>query len=148
MHAHLIDEAAVKAWMDAYGAAWIAGDADAAARLFAADASYQEHRFRPMLRGADAIGDYWRAGAVERRDVDFDHTVVAMRGYTVCVHWHASFTSVSAGTPTELDALSRIAFSVDRGSDGLLVAYAWDEWIDQREAEMTEAASQRPLPAL
>lgn len=148
MHAHLIDEYAVKAWMDAYGAAWVARDAEALASLFASDACYQERRYKPALRGTDAIRNYWRALLEQQRDVAFDATVVALRGYTACVHWHASFSSVSSGELTELDALSRVAFSVDCGAGGVLVAYAWDEWIDRREAETAETALRRTLPAL
>ena len=146
MHAHLIDEFAVKVWIDAYGAAWVARDAEALVRLFAADACYQQRRDEPALRGTDAIRNYWRVMFGQQRDIMFEATVVALRGYTACVHWHASFSSVTSGELTELDALSRVAFSVECGSEGLPVAYAWDEWID--EAGTAGPAPRRTLPAV
>ncbi len=147
MHAHLIDEFSVRAWMDAYRLAWIDGDPEAVIRLFAPDAYYQERRYKPALQGIDAIRNYWRATVEkQQRDIAFDYTMVALRGTTACVHWHTRFISLPTGDVTEVDALSRIAFSVDRGEHGL-VAYAWDEWVDRRAAETTKTAFGRSLRA-
>jgi ketosteroid isomerase-like protein len=148
MHAHLIDEMAVRAWMDAYRSAWTERDADVLVRLFAADACYQERRYKPTLHGIEAICQYWRTTIeAQQGDIAFDYGVVALRANTACIHWRAAFTPKSSGRITEVDALSRISFSVDRGRHGL-VAYAWDEWVDTREAETTRTAIGRSLRAL
>lgn len=54
------------AWADAYERAWRAGDADAAAALYAEDVSFRSHAFREPVRGRAAVRDYTaRAFAAE-----------------------------------------------------------------------------------
>jgi ketosteroid isomerase-like protein len=77
----------VAAWIEAYGRAWEAGDADAAAALFTDDAVYWAHVFREPHRGREAIRAYWHraTGDQEGTEVVFGEPVVD--GPRAAVEW-------------------------------------------------------------
>jgi hypothetical protein len=57
-------------WIDAYGRAWRARDAEAAARLFTDDAVYRSHPFREPDVGTEAIRSYWSRATSTQEDLD------------------------------------------------------------------------------
>ena len=54
-------ESDLQAWLDRYADAFVREDADAAARLFTADAIYQWGPFGELLRGPHEIRAKWAA---------------------------------------------------------------------------------------
>jgi hypothetical protein len=101
-------------WLRRYGQAWIAGDPEAAVRLFSDDAAYHETPFDPPMVGHEAIRRYWTEGAKEgQRDVAFAAQPVAFDGDTGMARWQASFVRVRSGARVELDGVLAARFAAD-----------------------------------
>jgi len=99
-------------WLDAYGAAWEAGDADAAVELFTDDAEYHETPFAAPMVGAKDIHRYWVEGAGEaQKDVKFSHEALAVAGNVGLARWHASFVRIRTGKHVELDGFLLAEFA-------------------------------------
>jgi ketosteroid isomerase-like protein len=96
------------AWVSRYGDAWRAGDAAAAAALFAPGASYTSDLFGPGLRGREEIAAYWTqaTGGQENLDLRLGSPIVS--GDRAAVEWRASF--VRGGRPVELAACLVLRF--------------------------------------
>lgn len=47
-------------WIESYRKAWVDADAEAAAALFAEDATYRSNIFEEPHRGRDRVAAYWR----------------------------------------------------------------------------------------
>lgn len=119
-------------WLTRYGQAWEAGDADAAAALFTADAVYRETPFDSAMTGRDAIRAYWRAGAGDgQTGVRFESSVGAVAGDIGFAHWRASFTRVASGARVALDGMFRLTFQ--RTADGAALCARLEEWWHRRE---------------
>ena len=101
---------ALEAWLQQYGAAWVARDAAAAGKLFVADASYHEMPFDAPKQGRAAIEEYWRNVTAEHRDVKFESKVIAVNGNTGVAHWKASFRVASTGATLSLDGVFVLDF--------------------------------------
>jgi ketosteroid isomerase-like protein len=101
-------------WLRRYGQAWIAGDPEAAVRLFSDDAAYHETPFEAPMIGREAIRRYWTEGAKEgQRDVAFAAQPVAVGGDTGTARWQASFVRVGNGVSVELDGVLAARFDAD-----------------------------------
>lgn len=76
-------------WIDAYAQAWRDRDANAAAALFTADATYQSHPTKAPHRGTAEIRAYWQRATATQRGLDlrFGHPIAA--GSRVAVEWWA-----------------------------------------------------------
>lgn len=48
-------------WIEAYRVAWELRDAEAAASLFTADATYRSNIFEEPHQGREGVAEYWRA---------------------------------------------------------------------------------------
>lgn len=110
-------------WLQAYGAAWTAGDPDAAAQLFSPEARYFETPFDPPVIGTAAIHRYWTEGAKNAQtEVSFAATVVSFDGATGFAQWHATFRRVPSNVLVELDGVLRATFDGDalRGVQGVV----------------------------
>ena len=59
----------VVAWLEAYRVAWEQADADAAAALFAEDATYRSNIFEEPYRGRDGVKTYWETVTATQSDV-------------------------------------------------------------------------------
>ena len=92
-------------WLDAYGRAWETRDPDAAARLFAEDATYHETPFDEPMRGHEEILAYWSDVPRSQVDVHFSYEVLATSEEEGVAHWSASFLRLPARTPVELDGI-------------------------------------------
>ncbi len=58
-----------RSWLEAYRRAWEERDADAAAALFAPDATYRVNIFQEPHRGRDGIRRYWEDATRSQADV-------------------------------------------------------------------------------
>jgi ketosteroid isomerase-like protein len=122
-------------WLDAYGAAWQDGDAEAAMALFAMDAEYYENPFDDPMVGKDAIHRYWSDGAGEsQRDVRFVHEAIAVVESTGLAHWQAAFVRIPSGNHVELDGFLMAEFD----ASGRCAVFR--EWWHRREEGAIEAA--------
>jgi uncharacterized protein (TIGR02246 family) len=108
--AQALDEAAARAWLDAYGAAWTAKDAEAAAALFTPDATYHENTFEEPMRGQDEIRAYWEAVTAGQEDIVFSHELWSVADDVAIAHWTAEFT-VPDGSRAKLDGVFHLAFA-------------------------------------
>jgi ketosteroid isomerase-like protein len=122
-----IKESDFAAWLRRYGAAWEARDPEAVMAIFTADATYRETPFDAPMAGRSAIGDYWRARAVnEQRNVKFGFAVLAVSGDTGYAHWTSEFDVPAMGHRLALDGIFRCSFR-DSGADSGL-CYRLEEW--------------------
>ena len=118
---------ALQAWLDAYGRAWEQMDPDAAAALFADDATYQETPFDQPMRGREAIREYWRGVPEAQRDIRFEHEVLAADGDRGIAWWRARFLRVPTSADVTLDGIFVLAFDEDGRCSSLR------EWWVRRE---------------
>jgi hypothetical protein len=98
------------AWMDRYAQASEAGDARAAATLFAPDAEYRETPFDAPIVGQDAIYRYWAEAAPHFKDVRFAYEILAVTGDRGIALWRSDFVSVKSGSRGSLDGVFLVEF--------------------------------------
>ncbi|HVH69515.1 MAG TPA: nuclear transport factor 2 family protein [Candidatus Dormibacteraeota bacterium] len=101
-------------WLEDYGAAWVARDAQAAAELYAEDGTYQVTPFVEPLRGRTAIFEYWRHVAQTEENVVFGFEVLAVTAEHGVARWWASFVLVPQGLKTKLNGIFVIALNDKR----------------------------------
>lgn len=100
------------AWLEAYAAAWRASDPDAAADLFAEDASYTFDPFGPGLKGRDAVRDYWRTATGAQTELDLRvEPPLLVDGDRAAAEWRASF--IRDGEQVRLAACLLLRFDDD-----------------------------------
>lgn len=129
----MLSEGEARAWIDAYGEAWVTQDPGRLVRLFTDDAGYRERRFHPGIHGIDAIRDYWHLIVHElQRDVGFESISLAVSGDSAFYNWRSHFTWRPINGVMELDAVSRAEFS-SQTRDGIRLCRNFEEWIDHRE---------------
>jgi len=112
-HEQELSTAQVKAWLDGYKSAWEMRDADAAAALFTADASYREQPYSSPFEGRSSIRQYWSEVTSDQRDVEFRYEILTTYGHTAIAHWTARFRNASNGTQVMLEGLFLLEFSKD-----------------------------------
>lgn len=103
-----------KSWLEAYGCAWMARDAQAAANLFTEDGTYQVTPFVEPMRGRSAILDYWVQVTGTERDVQFGYEILDVTEVAGIARWWASFLIVPQGLQTKLDGI----FLINLDDDG------------------------------
>jgi hypothetical protein len=94
-----------KVWLDAYARAWISCDAEAAAELYAAEATYQETPFVQPMRGREEILAYWQHVCRSQQGVKFGYEILASTAEIGIAHWWGSFTRVADKTRVSLDGI-------------------------------------------
>jgi hypothetical protein len=101
-------------WLRRYGEAWVAGDPEAAVRLFTDEAAYHETPFDPPMIGSAAIRRYWTEGAKDgQREVTFGARPIGVRGDVGFARWQATFVRVRDGAAVELDGVLCACFAPD-----------------------------------
>lgn len=95
-----LTDAVLTHWLEGYKAAWETRDADKAAALFTAAATYQDEAFSPPYVGTAGIKGYWSKVTAGQRDVKFQYQVLGVTGNTGIAHWSAQFAV--AGTPATI----------------------------------------------
>jgi SnoaL-like protein len=109
---------AAKRWAEAYRAAWLAGDGDAAAALYAEDCVFRSYPFR-ALEDARA---YMRRVIPEAEAPEVWLGEPVEDGGTAAVEWWALLVE-PGGTESTIAGFHRMRF----GADGLIVE-ARDYW--------------------
>ena len=102
-----------QSWLEAYGRAWMARNAQAAADLFARDGTYQVTPFVEPMRGRSAIFEYWVHVTETEHDVKFGHEILAVTQEVGIARWWASFLIVPQGLQTKLDGIFLITLDGD-----------------------------------
>lgn len=129
----MLTEHDARAWIDAYGDAWMTQDPNKIVKLFTPDGVYHERRYREPMRGLQAIRSYWQDLVHDlQRDVHFEARQVAVSGEQAFVQWHSHFSWRPINGILEIDALSRITFAAAK-VDGVLQCTLFEEWMDIRE---------------
>jgi hypothetical protein len=106
----MLDQSDLERWLAAYGAAWEKRDPDAAARLFTAEATYQETPYDEPMRGRDAIHKYWSGVTADQADITFTFDVLGMAGMRGFAQWSSRFRSISGDVPVELNGIFVLEF--------------------------------------
>jgi len=75
-----MDRESFKNWLAAYGNAWTRRDPEAAASLYADNATYQVTPFDEPLRGRAAIYEYWADVAKTEEKIQFDYEIRQVAG--------------------------------------------------------------------
>jgi len=120
---------AAKRWAEAYRAAWLAGDGDAAAALYAEDCVFRSHPFRAL----EDARDYMRRVIPEAEAPEVWFGEPVEDGDTAAVEWWALLVEPD-GTESTIAGFHRMRF----GTDGLIVG-ARDYWH-------LESGHRRPPP--
>lgn len=103
-----LDHGTFRTWLDEYTTAWETGDADAAAALFASDATYHETPFTEPLDGRDEIRDYWAETTASQEETTVDTTVESITRATGFARFRATF--VRRETTVDLDGVLSARF--------------------------------------
>jgi uncharacterized protein (TIGR02246 family) len=109
-------------WAEGYGWAWRAGDAEAAASLYAPDAHYRSEAFRDPHVGRDGVLAYTRLAYGTETDQDPHFGTPFASGASAAVEWWA--TMLEEGQPATLIGTSMLTFTPDG-----LVAIGRDYWF-------------------
>lgn len=108
-----LTKAALAKWLDAYGDAWETRDADAAAQIFAEDATYRVTPYEEPHVGRDGVRSYWAGVTENQRNVQFEYQTLSVSGNSGIAHWSASFDVAPDGTKIELDGIFVLEFAAD-----------------------------------
>ena len=100
--------------MEEYRRAWETRDAELAASLFTEDATYQENPFNELLRGREAIRDYWEQATANHREVRFRWKLLASVANLYLVEWECEFLRPDAGRRLELRGVMLIELRGER----------------------------------
>ena len=116
-----------RAWAAGYASAWRRGDPDAAAALYAEDATHLSSPFRDVMRGREQILKYTKTAYAAEEDPDPRFGEPIVQGGTAVVEWWCSM--LEDGDPATLAGASYLDFD-----ENGLVASERDYWnvIDER----------------
>lgn len=114
----------VDSWLDAYGSAWENRAPDAAALLFATDATYQWGPFEEPLRGRDEIRRRWAQATQAQRDVSFDYEVLASTEDRHIARWQVSYLRPQERKRMRLDGI--FDFSLDERGECVRFREWWN----------------------
>ncbi len=124
----------LRSWLERFGHAWEARDAERAAALFSAEASYREAPFDEPLRGAREIREHWARLPTAQDDIAFTHEVLAAEPWGIA-HWHGSYTRADDGIHVEIDGILLVSLD-EEGRCG-----DFREWSNRRERARDETSS-------
>lgn len=100
-----MDSSTFAEWVAALGRAWESKDADAAAKLFAEDAIYQEDSFGEPMRGREQIHAYWTEVPATQDQIVFNYEIITVSGETGVAHWWTSLVRIPSGARVRLDGV-------------------------------------------
>src|SRR5579862_3671469 len=98
-----MDRELLNRWLVSYGSAWTGRDPEAAASLYADDATYQVTPFDEPLCGRAAIYEYWAGVSKTEENIQFEYEILAISGEHGIARWRASFVRVPPGLDTKMD---------------------------------------------
>ena len=120
----MVNQEALKSWLDAYGRAWETRDPDAVIKLFTEDATYQETPFSEPMRGRAAIREYWAEKVARSQEqVSFGYEVLALAGDLSLAHWWASFVRTRSKSRVKLDGIFLLSFDSQDRCRALVVTF-------------------------
>ena len=120
---------AFAAWLEKYGRAWEARDAEAAAALYAENGTYQVTPFVEPTRGRAAILEYWNYVAQTEENIRFGYEILALTPQHGIARWWASFLIIPQRLKTKLDGI----FVVALDDSGKCVRFR--EWWHKHQTE-------------
>lgn len=103
--------ASASAWVEAYAAAWRAGDPEAAGDLFAPDAAYTFDPFGPGLRGRAQIVAHWTQAIGAQAELELEIEPPLVDGDRAATAWRARFAR--DGERVDLAAALLLRFGAD-----------------------------------
>jgi ketosteroid isomerase-like protein len=83
-------------WIEAYGRAWEARDAEAAGELFTEDAIYRVHALQPPLVGRARVIDYWSSVTATQSGVRVRFGEPIVSGSRATVEWWTNLAADGA----------------------------------------------------
>ena len=125
--------AGLSEWLDAYGKAWEARDADAAGVLFTDDALYQWGPFGRKLRGRPTIREAIADAVEQQENVKFGYEVLSASARGGLVRWWCSFDLPARGMRESNEGIFRIRFD-DEG-----LCRSLEEWSNASEKPLDVA---------
>jgi limonene-1,2-epoxide hydrolase len=120
-------------WLEAYRRAWQHRDPEAAAGLYAENATYQETPFSPPMHGREEILNYWKNVARTQEDIHVECEIIALAGAHCFAHWRASFVRLPMRIRLELDGIFLLTFDAGNRCTSLR------EWWHRREIPAAQA---------
>src|SRR5258708_289968 len=104
-----MDRESFNHWLASYGNAGPSRAPEAAASLYADDATYQVTPFDEPLCGRAAIYEYWAGVAKTEEKIQFGYEILAVTAEHGIARWWASFVRVPPGLETKLDGILLIS---------------------------------------
>lgn len=98
-------------WLEAYKTAWETKDAEAAVRIFSADASYREVPYDEPFLGREGIRAYWTKVTALQENIRFRYGRVVSQGSHAAVEWWV--TMVNDGAEMTLAGEFFLRFDAD-----------------------------------
>jgi ketosteroid isomerase-like protein len=114
-------------WAEGYERAWRATDPEAAAALYAADATYRSEPFRDPHPGREGVLAYTRDAYATEADQDPHFGTPVAAGASAAVEWWTPL--LEEGRPSTLIGISLLTFTPDG-----LVATGRDYWFQEAGA--------------
>jgi len=102
-----------KSWLERYGGAWSARDADAYVDLFSEDAAYAWTPFDPPLKGRQAIRDAMAQTLGGQEEPRFEARVIAITGNQGWAAWRAAFSRAKTGVRVRCEGVLMAQFAED-----------------------------------
>jgi len=118
-------------WLEAYGRAWETRDPQAAAVLFAGDATYQETPFNEPMRGRSAIFEYWSHVLRTQDQIRFGYEILAMTDNMGITRWWASFVRIPSQIQVKLDGIFVVSLDAENR------CHEFREWWHKQETKTT-----------
>lgn len=122
-----MDESQFSQWLERYREAWEGRDPQAAVRLFAPQATYQETPYDIPMQGESEIYEYWAEVPNSQEDIHFNWQVLAVTGQSGIAHWQARFRRLPNGPQVHLDGV----LVADFDPEGRCTAFR--EWWHRQE---------------
>ena len=122
-----MNEQQFKTWLDLYAEAFERKEADAAARLFTSDATYQWGPFGELLHGPSEIRAKWAAAMDRSGQATCEFEILAITEPLSFARWLASYTYAAEQRRVHYDGV----FAVQLTPAGLCSEFR--EWWNTRE---------------
>jgi hypothetical protein len=108
-----VTEEQLRSWLDAYAAAYVSQDPDAAAALFARDSTYQWGPFGELLRGPDEVRRKWAEWRDPEAKERFDYEVLVVTEEIGIARWIASSRHAGHSRISRYDGIFAIRLGPD-----------------------------------
>ncbi|HEV2352253.1 MAG TPA: nuclear transport factor 2 family protein [Terriglobia bacterium] len=125
-------------WLDAYGRAWQARDAEAAADLFTDGAAYHEAPFVEPMRGRNQIFVYWSHVARTQEQIRFRCEILSVATQHGIAHGWTSFVRVPEQTHVKLDGIFLVTLRAYGRCETLR------EWWQRKQTRTDQTADLSP----